>query len=160
MSQSLLWGSFFVSFIMWVSLFLWDRFTLWVSLSCEADSFNMAASFREKPHILRQPNHLDLYFYISVKTVRLFLDIYFGPSLNDRTLILLEEMCAWKQCKCSMFYFWCGPDSSFRILHLDRPTFLGAKIRMIVVPALEIYCGSSFKDTILILCRKVRIQSI
>ena len=30
----------------------------------------------------------------------------------------------------------------------------------LVVPALEIYCGSSFKDSILILCKKIRFQFI
>ena len=51
-------------------------------------------------------------------------------------------------------------DSYRRILHLDSLTFLGAKICIIVVPSLEIYCGPSLEDTTLILCRKVRLQSI
>ena len=67
-----------------------------------------------------------LYF---VKTEGVSLEIYFGPSLNDRALILLEEICALKQYKCSMFYFWCGPHSYCRITHLDRLTFLRTKNR-------------------------------
>ena len=90
----------------------------------------------------------------------LSLEIYFGLSLIVRTLILLEEKCSLKPLKCSMFWFLFGYDGHCRIQNIDRLTFLAAKNRTTVVPSLEIYRGPSFKDTTLILCRKLRIQSI